>query len=135
MFRIFNDFIVKEVQAGSNEQLEKVMSALTEQEIRNVRRTSIMGITRLLIEKGRPEAAMPLIKYIEPTRSDQLLYFLEPLLVLNDLGLVEGELQDFCDAFQPLPAVVHSIIWPQPTTCRRGRPPEFSALVVGPFRR
>lgn len=104
VFRIFNDFIVKEVQAGSDEQLEKVMSALSAQEIRNVRRTSIMGISRLLIDKGRPEAAIRLLnKYIEPTRSDQLLYFLEPLLLLNEQGLVEGELQEFCSRFQPLP--------------------------------
>ena len=55
VFRIFNDFIVQEVQAGADEQLDKVMSALTAQEVRNVRRTTIMGITRLFVEKGRPK--------------------------------------------------------------------------------
>ena len=54
VFRIYNDFIVSEVKAGSVDQLDKVMSALTENEIRNVRRTSVMGIARLLMEKRRP---------------------------------------------------------------------------------
>jgi|GEM_PF-2593437 len=104
VFRIYNDFIVKEVQAGSADQLENVMSALTEQEIRNVRRTSMMGIARLLIERGRPEAAVRLLrKYIQPKRSDQLLYFLEPLLELDRLGLLQGELHDFCNTFQSSP--------------------------------
>jgi hypothetical protein len=106
VFRIFNDFIVKEVQAGSDEQLDKVVSALTEQEIHNVRRTSAMGITRLLIEKERPDAAVRLLrKYIQPARSDQLLYFLEPLLELNKLGLLQGELHQFCNTFHPSPGV------------------------------
>jgi GT-D fold-like domain len=103
-FRIFNDLLVKEVQAGSDEQLDKAMSALTAHEIRNVRRTTIMGITRLLIEKGRPEAAIRLLgKYIQPKRSDQRLYFLEPLLELDKLGLVEGDLHGFCHRFRSLP--------------------------------
>src|SRR5262245_1403841 len=90
VFRIFNDFIVKEVQAGSTEPLDRVMSALGEREIRNVRRTSMMGTARLLIEKERPEVAASLLgKYIQPRRDDQLLYFLEPLLHLNDLGLLQ----------------------------------------------
>ena len=104
VFRIYNDFIVSEVKAGSVDQLDKVMSALTENEIRNVRRTSVMGIARLLMEKRRPEAAERLIrKYIQPTRTDQLLYFLEPLLELEGRGLLHGELHDFCDAFHSSP--------------------------------
>ena len=101
VFRIFNDFIVKEVQSGSDEPLDKVMSALGEREIRNVRRTSMMGTARLLIEKERPGVAATLLgKYIQPRRDDQLLYFLEPLLHLNNLGLLQGKLQNFCAAFQ-----------------------------------
>src|SRR5690349_16118188 len=77
VFRIFNDFIVHEVQAGADEHIDKVMSALTAPEVRNVRRTTVMGITRLLIEKGRTEAAVRLLgKYIQPKRSDQRLYFM-----------------------------------------------------------
>jgi glycosyltransferase GT-like protein len=103
-FRIFNDLIVKEVHTGSHEQLNKIVSALSAQEIRNVRRTTIMGITRLLIEKGRPEAAVGLLgKYIQPKRSDRRLYFLEPLLELDKLGLVEGDLHDFCVRFESSP--------------------------------
>jgi hypothetical protein len=104
VFRIFNDFIVQEVQAGGDEQLDKVMSALTAQEVRNVRRTTIMGITRLLIEKGRSESAVRLLgKYIQPKRSDQHLYFMEPLLELNKLGLLQGELREFCGMFPSSP--------------------------------
>jgi hypothetical protein len=92
VFRIFNDFIVHEVQAGADEHIDKVMSALTAPEVRNVRRTTVMGITRLLIEKGRTEAAVRLLgKYIQPKRSDQRLYFMEPLLELNKLGLLQGD--------------------------------------------
>ena len=104
VFRIFNDFLVQEVQAGADEQLDKVMSALTAQEVRNVRRTTIMGITRLLVEKGRPEAAVRLLgKYIQPKRSDQHLYFMEPLLELNKLGLLQGDLHEFCAMFPSSP--------------------------------
>ena len=104
VFRIFNDFLVQEVQAGGDEQLDKVMSALTAPEVRNVRRTTMMGITRLLIEKGRTEAAVRLLgKYIQPKRSDQRLYFVEPLLELNKLGLLQGDLHEFCGMFQSSP--------------------------------
>ena len=103
-FRIFNDLIVKEVHTGSHEQLDTIVSAFSAQEIRNARRTTIMGITRLLIEKGRPEAAIGLLgKYIQPKRSDHRLYFLEPLLELDKLGLVEGDLHDFCVRFKSSP--------------------------------
>jgi hypothetical protein len=103
-FRVFNDLLVKEVQAGSDEQLDKAMSALTTHEIRSVRRTTIMGITRLLIEKNRPDAAISLLgKYIQPKRSDQRLYFLEPLLELDQRGLVEGDLHNFCGRFRSSP--------------------------------
>ena len=104
VFRVFNDFLVKEVQAGSDEQLDQAMSVLTAHELRYVRRTTIMGITRLLIEKGRPEGAVRLLgKYIQARRSDQHLYYLEPLLELDKLGLVEGDLHEFCGKFQSSP--------------------------------
>jgi glycosyltransferase GT-like protein len=104
VFRVFNDFLVKEVQAGSDEQLDQAMSALTAHDVRNMRRTTLMGITRLLIEKDRPEAAIRLLsKYVRPKRSDQLLYYLEPLLELDKLGLVEGDFHEFCGMFQSSP--------------------------------
>jgi len=104
VFRIFNYLIVKEVRTGSAKQLDRITSALTAEEIRNVRRTSVMGITRLFIEKEREEAAVRLLtKYIQPERGDQLLYFIEPLLELDKRKLLQGELQEFCSTFQTLP--------------------------------
>jgi hypothetical protein len=99
-FRVFNDLIVKEVREGSDEQLNKMVSTFTADEIRNIRRTSAMGITRLLIEKGHHNAAVCLLtKYVQPNRGDQLLYFLEPLLELHKVGLLQGEFHDFCSLF------------------------------------
>ncbi len=135
VFRVFNDLIVREVHSGSHEQFDKIVTALKPEEIRNIRRTSVMGITRLFIEKGRPDAAVRLLtKYIQLERNDQLLYFIEPLLELNKLGLLRGELQEFCSTFQSAPgARALSYLSETYDAANEVDRRNFQRLIVGPL--
>jgi len=55
-----------------------------------------------MLENRRTEvAAETLTKYIQPQRSDHLLYFLEPLIELYSMRALGGPLREFCAKFQP----------------------------------
>ena len=80
------------------------MSALTAPEDPQCEANDHDGHHAALDREGPSEAAIGLLgKYIQPKRSDQRLYFVEPLLELDKLGLLQGDLHEFCGMFQSSP--------------------------------
>jgi hypothetical protein len=101
--RILREFLVKAVKVGAVDQIETALSELNDREFDRISRSTLMGISRLFIQRERYDvAALVLSKYLKPEREDQLLYFLESLLELDKVGALRGGLHEFCQQFQPV---------------------------------
>ncbi|MBK5198266.1 MAG: hypothetical protein JJE37_08290, partial [Methyloceanibacter sp.] len=102
IFKILDQFLAYAVKTGKTDQIENFLFTLNDEEFRRFSRVSIMGIARLFLQKQRPEAAArALNKYIQPARVDQLLYFLEPLGELAELGSLQEGLRQFLNKSYP----------------------------------
>jgi hypothetical protein len=79
------------------------MKTLEKDELDQLKRFVIMGVSRLLIESGRTKTVVGMLsKYLQPNRDDIFGYFLEPLVALESKGLLEhGPLLEFCTKFRP----------------------------------
>lgn len=109
---LIDHLLVLAVRSGAADQLETLVNKLTDQEVARVNKVRIMGLSRLFLAKGRTKAAESLLsRYILTTRSDQLLYFLEPLVELDRAGALGiGPLREFCAKFQP-PSSMLALDW------------------------
>lgn len=98
--RILNQLLVKSVKVGEVDQIEKILAALTDEQFNRIPRNTVMGISRHFIEKGRPAAAARIIGRYTGKLEYKLIYFLEPLIELEKLGLLRDEPHEFCNKLQ-----------------------------------
>ncbi len=104
--RILHEFLIRAVKEGAVDRIEATLSQLNERELGQITKATLKGVCRLLIENQRFEAAAHLLSnYIRPEKSDQVLYFLEPLLELDAVGVLRGGLQEFCEQLHPVSSV------------------------------
>ena len=112
ILRIVDGLMIPAIHMKAVNRVESLMNLLDTEEIRARGKITIMGISRLLIENGRTQAAARILnKYIRPSRADQLWYFLEPLLELEKArALEEGPQREFCRSFHP-PSSLLALEW------------------------
>jgi len=102
LIRIIDRFMVPAVHKKATKQIEVLLTELNDQEVRKLNKVTVMGFSRLFLEKQMIKPASSLLsRYIHVSRIDQLLYFLEPLVELYRSGAFRGEpLGNFCASFQ-----------------------------------
>jgi len=105
--------MVPAIHSGEADRIEPLLGQFTDREISFLSPTTILGLTRLLLENAYTRSSENLIlRYVgRQGRRHRLLYFLEPLVELDRRGvLTEGPLLEFCAQFRP-PSSLLALNW------------------------
>lgn len=101
-YRILNQLLTFAVKFGAVDRIEATLSDLETGEYDRLRKTTVLGVSRLLIKNERHRAAANLLDRCLGEANETLrLYYLEPLLQLDALGVLSPGLKDFCASLRP----------------------------------
>ena len=100
LYAVIDHIMVPALHSGEVGRIEPVIDQLSAKDIGRLNKSTVMGISRLLIKSGRLKTVERLIStYLsKPRHASLLLYFLEPNAMA---GLTEASLLEFCAQFRP----------------------------------
>ena len=113
LYAVIDHIMVPALHSGEADKIERIIDQLNPKDIGRLNKSTIMGISRLLIKSGRLKTVERLISaYLSKSRHESLyLYFLEPLAELDAMGgLTEVPLIKFCAQFRP-PSSALALDW------------------------
>ncbi len=110
--RILNQLLTLAVRTGATDRIDSILTEIDDDVLGRLRKNTVFGISRLLVENGKPRAAARLLdRYAGRLRPTLRPYFLEQLLPLDALGLLSPALSAFCADFRQRRAPPCFDIW------------------------
>jgi len=106
--KIINELLIPAIHGGAVDTIEPVIRQLTEAELSTLEPSTVMGIARLFLYAGLPQATEDLIfRYLgSRRRSHMMIYFLEPISELDRMGtLTNAPLREFFAQFKPVSSI------------------------------
>ena len=138
LYAVIDHIMVPALHSGEVGRIEPIIDQLSAKDIGRLNKSTVMGISRLLIKSGRLKTGERLIStYLsKPRHASLFLYFLEPIAKLDAMGgLTEASLLEFCAQFRP-PSSPLVLDW----LCREYKPADeadrrnFQRFIVAPLR-